>query len=1048
MARKIHKVNTLINDMFGNFSNIEDDPKEVSLEKALFDMADMFDFQTSKFKRSKQTSKDELWEFEPVGPLDFITGEDYLNLKEEMYPVVLEDLVDSFPDNPKQLQNKYKEIVFDEAIGSGKCKIGSTEILLSDGNIKTIEEIFESKEKVLELFSLNEKTNKLEKQFSSDVVCNGIKDVWKLTTRCGREITVTDNDRFIINGIWKELKDIKIKEFVAVPAKIEIEGIESLSDDEVKIIAYTLGDGCCVSINAIGFASIDKETRIEFEECFNNINKLDSVHLEDYYKDYSKNPNECYGLVLRGKNKKESEISKLFDKTGILFHKANNKFIPKEIKMSTERQIGLFLNRLWSTDGSVDITGCGVGYGTISKQLAKDVAFCLSRLGIRYNLSTRKRKIKPGQYKTITGEFYTSYEIWPITEDTPKFFEKVGFIIGKKYNQCIKCLENFNNKERNTNIDCIPLDYKTTRFYAIKAGYNGLEGNLKQYKMGCNFSRTKFKQFMKEECIKDLNEPLLNVLNSDDIFWDRIEKIEYIGKEKVYDISMPIHHNFIANDIITHNSFKLSILAVYMVYKLLCLRNPQRFFKLAPGSKIAIMNMSVSASQARRVVFGEIKNKIDYSKFFKKYYPPNPRIKSELQFDASPDVVKEGDIRVYKNVFIIPGSSSGFAPLGYNLFCGIIDEATLWRDTENKDYVEEVYDIIKRRITSRFMNDGLIVLGGSPMYSTDFLERRIKDVIDNNIESVLVRRRSHWDAKYPNYNGPTFYFHLEDCKLFETESKMLDYREKVITRAKENWSSAKELFDTQIKKIPMMYYNDFKKNPEGSKRDLGGWPSDSISVFIENSNYIDENINKLRVDPVSMPFIFKKWFAPKNKNAWHCIHIDLAITGNACGICMGHPEGYNEDGGVITWIDFIMKIQGTIENPVQIEQIREMIYMLSRMGFPIGKITMDGFQSVDNMQILAKRGYIVEYLSVDKTMTPYIEWKEALYQNRINTYFNETRDREVRKLEKIKNKKIDHPRGGSKDLADAECGVVYSCIAVSKWDPPSNDEDENQVLKF
>jgi hypothetical protein len=346
------------------------------------------------------------------------------------------------------------------------------------------------------------------------------------------------------------------------------------------------------------------------------------------------------------------------------------------------------------------------------------------------------------------------------------------------------------------------------------------------------------------------------------------------------------------------------------------------------------------------------------------------------------------------------------------------------------------------------MDKGLLVLGGSPMYSTDFLERRIKDVQDNDIKDVMVRRRSHWDAKYPDYNGPKFYFHLEDCKVFESEIAMHNYRDQVAKRAGENWKIAIEIFDKQIKEIPMMYYEDFKKNPEGSKRDLGGWPSDSISVFIENQNYIDENINKLRVDPVRGPFMFKKWFRPMNKNAWHCLHIDLAITGDACGICMGHPEGYTEDGGVITWIDFLMRIQGTQENPIQIEQIRDMIYMLSKMGFPIGKITMDGFQSVDNMQILKKRGYYVEYLSVDKTMKPYEEWKEALYQNRIDIYDHEIRNKEAKKLEKIKNKKIDHPRGGSKDCTDAEAGVVYSCIEISKWDPPSNDEDENQVMKF
>lgn len=496
-------------------------------------------------------------------------------------------------------------------------------------------------------------------------------------------------------------------------------------------------------------------------------------------------------------------------------------------------------------------------------------------------------------------------------------------------------------------------------------------------------------------------------------------------------------------------SFKLSILATYMAYKLLCLRNPQRTFNLAPASKLAIMNMSVSAGQAKRVVFGEIKNKTDYSPWFQKHYPPNPRIRSELQFDPSPDVVTPGDKRIYKNVFIIPGSSSGFAPLGYNLFCGIIDEATLWRDSENKDYVQEVYDILRRRITSRFMDKGLLVLGGSPMYSTDFLERRIKAIEDEGLTNVIARRRSHWDAKYPEYNGPKFFFHLEDCKVFKNEEDMLKDRDRVARRASINWQTAIEEYDKQIKQIPMMYYEDFYKNPEGSKRDLGGWPSDAVSAYLSNPSIITENVNYEREDPVEGHYKFKKWFGPVDMDAWHAIHIDLALTGDACGIAMGHPTGWTPEGGVEVFIDFVMRIQGSNEFPVQIEDIRQMIYKLTKMGFPIGKITMDGFQSADTMQILAKRGYFTEYLSLDRSMDGYEEWKTAYYEHRIDIYDHEIYEKEAKKLEKIKNKKIDHPRGGSKDLTDAVAGVVHTCVDLSKWDPPvSEDEGVNQVMSI
>ena len=58
----------------------------------------------------------------------------------------------------------------------------------------------------------------------------------------------------------------------------------------------------------------------------------------------------------------------------------------------------------------------------------------------------------------------------------------------------------------------------------------------------------------------------------------------------------------------------------------------------------------------------------------------------------------------------------------------------------------------------------------------------------------------------------------------------------------------------------------------------------------------------------------------------------------------------------------------------------------------------------------------------------------------INGPMMEYLEKELMEL-RIKNKKVDHPTGGSKDMADALCQVV------AYWDNPEEKEiDENQVL--
>lgn len=55
---------------------------------------------------------------------------------------------------------------------------------------------------------------------------------------------------------------------------------------------------------------------------------------------------------------------------------------------------------------------------------------------------------------------------------------------------------------------------------------------------------------------------ILNDNVNTDIFWDVIVSIKSIGKHQTYDISVENHHNFIANNIIIHNSWMLLELAV------------------------------------------------------------------------------------------------------------------------------------------------------------------------------------------------------------------------------------------------------------------------------------------------------------------------------------------------------------------------------------------------------------------------------------------------------------------------------------------------------
>lgn len=59
----------------------------------------------------------------------------------------------------------------------------------------------------------------------------------------------------------------------------------------------------------------------------------------------------------------------------------------------------------------------------------------------------------------------------------------------------------------------------------------------------------------------------LKRLAESDVYWDQVEGIEPGGVEEVYDLEVPGHHNFVAGDIIVHNSLEQDADVVMFIYR-------------------------------------------------------------------------------------------------------------------------------------------------------------------------------------------------------------------------------------------------------------------------------------------------------------------------------------------------------------------------------------------------------------------------------------------------------------------------------------------------
>jgi hypothetical protein len=489
----------------------------------------------------------------------------------------------------------------------------------------------------------------------------------------------------------------------------------------------------------------------------------------------------------------------------------------------------------------------------------------------------------------------------------------------------------------------------------------------------------------------------------------------------------------------TGKSERAAIMSTYITYLLLCLRDPSKYFGFLPGSKITVINVSTTLKQAKDVVFSKTKGKIDHCPWFKDHgYGYDPNNKLELRFDPA-DSAKIDTNKIYKNIYIIPGSSSQFSALGYDVITAIIDEATAYGIENDMDKAELIYNTLRGRVSSRFPKSGMIVMAGNPRHVDDFLERRLRDT-EGEKGIYVVKHRSIWEARMPDYAGDWFYYdYLRMKEVDEVES----------------------IKDSVIR-IPITYYNDFKTAPELSIRNLAGISLESISRFFSNIDRIQEMFETsgrkspvkeiIKVSELERPedlpsntnrvvektkVVFHDWFKPVNKGA-HTVHIDIGVTNDALGFSLTHVCGYDL-GRMDFYVDCLIRLKGSQSNPNILSDVRDIVYQLSRMGFNIKFITLDGYQSTDTIQILNRRGYDTSYLSIDKQMAPYINLRQAIYEARVNCHFDPVLKHELQSLENINDKKVDHPIKGSKDLADSLCGAIHTLIEKVKVESIMSD---------
>jgi hypothetical protein len=522
-----------------------------------------------------------------------------------------------------------------------------------------------------------------------------------------------------------------------------------------------------------------------------------------------------------------------------------------------------------------------------------------------------------------------------------------------------------------------------------------------------------------------LGQPLLS-----DIQYEIVEAMSQIyRKEDLIEImgqAEGLNHfnKYTKNELILQlgkgsgKDFISTVACAYVVYKLLCLKDPATYFGKPAGDAIDIINVAVNAQQAKNVFFKGFKTKIEKSPWFAGKY--NAKADS-VEFD--------------KAITVYSGHSERESHEGLNLLMAVLDEISgfateVGTGNEQGKTADNIYKAFRGTVDSRFPDLGKVVLLSFPRYQGDFISQRYESVI---AEKETIERKHTFIM---NEDLP----HDDPGNQFEIswdEDTILQYKiPRVFAFKRPTW----EVNPTRkIEDFKLAFYTDLGD----AMMRFACMPTFASDAFFKDKAKL-EKVMTLR-NPVDNFRRFDESFKPNPEKIYY-IHADLAQKHDKCAVAIAHVDKWvniqvikdYEQVAPMVIVDAVAWWEPKAEGPVNLSEVKQWIINLRRQGFNIGVVSFDRWQSFDIQQELKAVGIKTDTVSVAKKH--YEDLAMMVYEERVAIPRIPLLLEEMSELKIMKNTRVDHPRKKSKDLADAVCGAVFGAISHTPKD--SNHEIE------
>ena len=498
--------------------------------------------------------------------------------------------------------------------GIGKCLVGSSRVL--DPVTGAFLPITEWAKRPRSVLSINDQTLRLSPQPVISFLDQGVRPVLKVTTRLGRTLRCTATHPLLTPDGWRAVGDLKPGDRIATPRALPCFGSDAMPAHELKLIAYILSDGSArsdVSVTSAipeveaDLSEVAQQFKLRLKVYAKPNSRAKSYRLVQppgrraearkdvaaalyrvrtgaglSWAEWSRLAEvDCRMLYLwhRGAcvpgeeelqrlaraagvpldalspdSRSEAEMTtpaaRLLASVGLRYAKAATKAVPDCIFRVPRAQLALFLKVLFSCDGSVYLNKWGqpgLSYSSISEQLARDVQHLLLRFGFVTKLRTKAGR--------VNGEAYTSYELQLLgLSEVRRFLAEIGIWGREAAKTKIAALPP--SRMRSTQSDTIPTG---AGFWTqLRAATGDVDFHEISARAGIKIRHRRLERPLCRHTVAALSaaypSSYLQAMAKGDVYWDEIHSLVPAGAEPVYDLSVRGSQNFVANDLIVHNS--------------------------------------------------------------------------------------------------------------------------------------------------------------------------------------------------------------------------------------------------------------------------------------------------------------------------------------------------------------------------------------------------------------------------------------------------------------------------------------------------------------